>query len=212
MLVFVVDEHAIYRQGVAACLASVVEITEVVQGERPEAALSHPRFRQAAVTIVDPWPFGGPSLIRRLTEAGPGSVVACSAHREPDEVLEIVRAGATGYLWKETLTPDALASGASAAAKGTSVLAPELLGDFMHGIARVSRDLLEPRGLSLSLLNERERQILSCVAEGLPTREVAGRLHFSERTVKNVLHDVVIKLNARTRSQAVAQAVRQGLI
>jgi DNA-binding NarL/FixJ family response regulator len=66
--------------------------------------------------------------------------------------------------------------------------------------------------MSLSLLTTREQQVLASVAEGLPTREVARRLHYSERTVKNVLHDVVTKLGARSRSQAVAEAVRQGLI
>ncbi len=54
--------------------------------------------------------------------------------------------------------------------------------------------------------------MLSLIAEGHPTREVAERLCYSERTVKNVLHDVVTKLNARSRSQAVAHAVREGLI
>ncbi len=139
-------------------------------------------------------------------------MIACSARRDPDEVLAIIQAGAIGYLCKDTLTPDALGSAAVAAAQGAGVLAPELLNDFMQGLTRVSRDLLEPNGLSLSLLSAREQQVLSLVAEGQSTREVATRLHYSERTVKNVLHDVVTKLNARTRSQAVAEAVRQGLI
>jgi DNA-binding NarL/FixJ family response regulator len=61
-------------------------------------------------------------------------------------------------------------------------------------------------------LNERERRVLRLVADGHQTREVAAELCYSERTIKNVLHDVVIKMNVRTRSQAVAQAVRQGMI
>jgi DNA-binding NarL/FixJ family response regulator len=72
--------------------------------------------------------------------------------------------------------------------------------------------VLEPRGLSLTRLNAREQQVLRLVAEGLPIREVAVQLRYSERTIKNVIHDVVTKLNVRTRSQAVAQAVREGLI
>ena len=59
---------------------------------------------------------------------------------------------------------------------------------------------------------EREQQVLALIAQGHPTREVALELSYSERTVKNVLHDVVTKLNARSRSQAVAHAVREGLI
>ena len=72
--------------------------------------------------------------------------------------------------------------------------------------------MLEPRGLSLSWLTTRERQVLRLVADGHPTREVAMQLCYSERTIKNVIHDIVTKLNARTRSQAVAEAVRAGLI
>jgi DNA-binding NarL/FixJ family response regulator len=212
MLIFLLDSHGVYRRGVAACLAEFEEVSEVVEAASPEAAFEQGNLAEADVTIVDPHPFGGPALIRRLVDATTGRVIACSVRRDPAEVLEMIQAGAVGYLWKETLTPEALAAGAFAAARGSGVLAPELLSDFMQGLTRVSRDLLEPRGLSLSLLSAREQQVLSCVAEGLATREVAGRLHYSERTVKNILHDVVVKLHARTRSQAVAEAVRQGLI
>lgn len=212
MVIFVLDSHGVYRRGVAACLSELDEVTAVIQAELPESVLADPSFPGAAVTIVDPWPFGGAPVVRRLADATNGRVVVCSVHRDASEVLELIQAGAIGYLWKDTLTPEALAAGTFAAANGSGVLAPELLSDFMQGLARVSRDLLEPHGMSLSLLTSREQQVLASVAEGLPTREVARRLHYSERTVKNVLHDVVTKLGARSRSQAVAEAVRQGLI
>ena len=61
-------------------------------------------------------------------------------------------------------------------------------------------------------MTEREHDVLALIAQGEPTREVALRLCYSERTVKNVLHDATVKLGARTRSHAVAQAVRNGLI
>jgi DNA-binding NarL/FixJ family response regulator len=212
MLVFVLDPHGVYRRGLAACLAEVAAVTQVSEAATPEEAFAAPELPHADVIMVDPHRFGGSRLIRRLVDDTAARVVACSARRDPDEVLSIIQAGAIGYLCKDTLTPDALGSAAVAAARGAGVLAPELLGEFMQGLTRVSRDLLEPNGLSLSLLSTREQQVLSLVAEGQSTREVAIRLHYSERTVKNVLHDVVTKLNARTRSQAVAEAVRQGLI
>ncbi len=212
MLVFVLDPHGVYRRGVAACLAEVAEVSEVGEAATPEEAFAAPGLSHADVIVVDPHRFGGSSLVRRLVDDTCARVVVCSAQRDPDEVLAIIQAGAIGYLCKETLTPDALGSAALAAAQGAGVLAPELLGEFMQGLSRVSRELLEPNGLSLSRLSTREQQVLSLVAEGHSTREVASGLHYSERTVKNVLHDVVTKLNARTRSQAVAEAVRQGLI
>jgi DNA-binding NarL/FixJ family response regulator len=213
MLVFVLDPHGVYRRGVAACLAEVAEIGAVHEAATPEEAFADPELLHAAdVVMVDPHRFGGCTLVRRLVDATGARVIVCSSQRDPDEVLAIIQAGAIGYLCKDTLTPDALASAAVAAAQGAGVLAPELLSEFMHGLSRVSRELLEPNGLSLSRLSEREQQVLSLVADGQSTREVASGLHYSERTVKNVLHDVVTKLNARTRSHAVAEAVRQGLI
>jgi DNA-binding NarL/FixJ family response regulator len=131
--------------------------------------------------------------------------------RETD-VLAGVQAGAIGYLAKGRLTPQMLAAAVNATANGGGVVAPELLAPLLHGIARVAREQLEPRGLSLSLLTKREQRVLQLLAEGQSTHEVAVTLSYSERTVKNILHDVVIKFNARTRSQAVAHAVRAGLI
>jgi DNA-binding NarL/FixJ family response regulator len=61
-------------------------------------------------------------------------------------------------------------------------------------------------------LSSREQRVLELVADGLPTREIGEELHYSERTVKKVLGDVVVKLGARSRSQAIARAVRQGII
>jgi DNA-binding NarL/FixJ family response regulator len=85
------------------------------------------------------------------------------------------------------------------------VVTSELLRDVLDGLASGGKPVA-------AQLTDREQQVLSLIAEGHPTREVAEQLCYSERTVKNVLHDVVTKLNVRSRSQAVAHAVREGLI
>ena len=85
-------------------------------------------------------------------------------------------------------------------------LAPDLLDRLLRGLAAT------PAPAAPGPLTDREQRVLTLIAAGHPTREVAQELCYSERTVKNVLHDVVIKLNARSRSQAVAHAVREGLI
>ena len=130
----------------------------------------------------------------------------------PEGAARPVAAGAVGYLWKETLTRDGLVASLRTAATGSGVLAPDLLGDLLLTNARASNELLESRSLSLSPLTMREQEVLRLVADGHPTREVAKRLSYSERSVKNVIHDVVTKFNARSRSQAVVAAVREGLI
>jgi DNA-binding NarL/FixJ family response regulator len=86
------------------------------------------------------------------------------------------------------------------------VCSSEMLGNLLRGLSP------EPARSVAGPLTDREQQVLALIAAGHPTREVAQQLSYSERTVKNVLHDVVTKLNARSRSQAVAFAVREGLI
>jgi DNA-binding NarL/FixJ family response regulator len=79
-------------------------------------------------------------------------------------------------------------------------------------MSQLTRNLLTPRGLSFAGLTVRERDVLQLVADGLSTREVATHLAYSERTIKNVIQDLTIRLNVRNRTQAVAYAVRNGWI
>jgi DNA-binding NarL/FixJ family response regulator len=210
--ILLLDPHSIYRGGLAACLAAMEEVDAVTEAGTVGEALQNGAIGDADVVIVDHDLPGGHEFIRKVRETSSARVIACSSRYDEHEVLAVTQAGAVGYLCKDTLTPDALVSGVRAAANGAGVMAPEVLGNLLRGISRVSREVLEPRGLSLSRLTAREQEVLRLVAEGHPTREVARRLCYSERTIKNVIHDVVTKLNARTRSQAVAEAVRAGLI
>ena len=209
---FILDPHSIYRSGLAAALSAVDEVDGVAEAGTVDDAWKHPDLPASDVVIVDHDLAGGMEFIRKVRETTGARVLVCSSKSEEHEVLAVTQAGAVGYLCKETLTPDTLIAGVRAAASGAGVMTPEVLGSLLRGISRVSREVLEPRGLSLSRLTAREQQVLRLVAEGHPTREVARRLCYSERTIKNVIHDVVTKLNARTRSQAVAEAVREGLI
>jgi DNA-binding NarL/FixJ family response regulator len=102
---------------------------------------------------------------------------------------------------RDTLTPEMLVLGVRAARAGGQTTVATLPGS--------PPAIAEPRPPELS---DREQEVLTLVADGLPTREIALQLCYSERTVKKVLGDVVMKLGARSRSQAIARAVRQGII
>ena len=212
MDVFVIDQHYIYRRGLVACLAAIDDVASVGDADGVAAAWQDPALECADVVLVDYDVEDLHTFIRSLREQTEGNVLVCSSRCDEQELFASVQAGALGYLWKETLTPETLATSLRTAAIGAGVLAPELLGALLRTITRVSRELLEPSGMSLSPLTVREKQVLRLVADGHPTREVARLLSYSERTVKNVMHDVIIKFNARSRSQAVAAAVREGLI
>jgi DNA-binding NarL/FixJ family response regulator len=210
--VFILDAHSIYRHGLASCLSAMDEVDSVGEAAGVREAWSNRELPEADVVLVDPEVNGGSDFIREVREKTGAAVVVCSSRTDEHDVLAAVQAGAVGYLCKDTLTPETLETGVRGASNGAGVMTPEVLGNLLRGISRVSREVLEPRGLSLSSLTAREQEVLRLVAAGHPTREVAQKLCYSERTIKNVIHDVVTKLNARTRSQAVAQAVREGLI
>jgi DNA-binding NarL/FixJ family response regulator len=210
--VFVLDSHAIYRRGVSACLLGVSGIREVGEAGTVSEAWQDAALREADVVIVEPEVPGGLEFIPQVREATGTHVIACSARRGESDVVAAVSAGAVGYLCKDTLTPEGLAAAVRAAHSGAGVMTPELLGTLLRSIHRTAEEVLAPRGLSLARLTAREEQVLRLLADGHPIREVAETLRYSERTIKSVIHDVVTKLNVRTRSQAVAQAVREGLI
>ena len=206
MKLFVVDSHTIYRRGLAACLDGLPEVESVGHAESVRAAWEDKALFEADLIILDHAMNGGSDFIGAVAEAAGAPVVVCSSLCSDDAVLAALQAGAVGVLRKETLTTDSLANAVRAAANGTGVVTSELLRELLDGISHEDGKHVGPR------LSDREQQVLSLIAEGHPTREVAQQLCYSERTVKNVLHDVVTKLNARSPSQAVAHAVREGLI
>jgi DNA-binding NarL/FixJ family response regulator len=207
--VFVVDSHAIYRRGLVASLELLDRVESVDQADDVRGAQEHAALAQADVLIVDPSISGGAAF---LVEVGEGlHVIVCTSDCDDESVISAVEAGAVGYLRKDTLTQDLLQAAIQAAEGGAAVVAPHVLGAMLRGVPAEAENggtsrFPQPR------LSEREQRVLALIAEGHPTREVAQQLCYSERTVKNVLHDVVTKLNVRSRSQAVAHAVRDGLI
>jgi DNA-binding NarL/FixJ family response regulator len=206
--VFVVDSHAIYRRGLVASLELLEQVESVEQADCVHAAREHAALADADVVIVDPSISGGAAFVADVGVAR--HVIACTSDCDDLSVIGAVEAGVTGYLRKETLTQDLLHAAVQAAEGGAAVLAPDVLGTMLRG-ALVEGDAATQRRPG-PRLTDREQRVLALIADGHATREVARQLCYSERTVKNVLHDVVTKLNARSRSQAVAHAVRGGLI
>ena len=207
MKLFVVDPHTIYRRGLAVCLEGLDEVRSVGHAGSVREAWEQQALFDSDLVLVDHAMNGGADFLGAVGEATGASVVVCSSLCSEDAVLAALQAGAVGVLRKETLTTESLASAVRAAANGTGVVTSELLRDLLDGLSP-DGDGKPPA----ARLTDREQQVLSLIAEGHPTREVAQQLCYSERTVKNVLHDVVTKLGARSRSQAVAHAVREGLI
>src|SRR5215472_5079622 len=139
-------------------------------------------------------------------------VVVVAARLDDGGLLAAAEAGASGVLRRAQASPQSLLACIRSAAAGEGSLPPDLLGRLLGQVGRLQRQVLAPRGLTFSGLTEREVRVLRLLAEGFDTAEVGRQLFLSERTVKNVVHDVTSRLNLRNRTHAVAYALRQGLI
>jgi DNA-binding NarL/FixJ family response regulator len=151
-------------------------------------------------------------LVRSTHLRGCRRVVIVATDLDETGVLLATGAGASGMLRRADATPERLVATISAAAAGDGALPPDLLGRLLEQVGRLQRQVLAPRGLTISGLTEREVRVLRLLADGCDTSEIAGELAYSERTVKNVIHDITSRLHLRNRSHAVAYALRQGLI
>ncbi|MGH3753844.1 MAG: LuxR C-terminal-related transcriptional regulator [Pseudonocardiaceae bacterium] len=192
----------ISQAGIASQLRFRSEIRVVGNGE-PAAV---------AVVVVDRMDEQAVQEIRSVKRHGCSRVVAVASHVEGNDLLVSVEAGCCGLLRRVEAQPERLVSAVLAAAAGDGTLAPDLLGRLLEQVGRLQRDTLAPRGLTAAGLTHREIQVLRMISEGQATSEIAQQLCYSERTVKNILHDVTTRLQLRNRSHAVAYAVREGLI
>jgi DNA-binding NarL/FixJ family response regulator len=144
----------------------------------------------------------GVSAIRALAEQGSRArVLVLTTYDTDSDVLPAIKAGATGYLLKDT-PRDELFRAVSAAHRGESVLSPAVARRLMGSVRSPAK---EP-------LSQRELEVLTLIAQGCSNRETAGRLFISEATVKTHLLHAYAKLGVRDRAAAVAAAFERGLL
>jgi DNA-binding NarL/FixJ family response regulator len=208
--VFVIESHPIFRCGLVHCLNALPGVQMVSDAASVDDARASAAFEQADLVLIDNGLPGAPGLLREIAQRDDTHAIVVVTGTNGD-VVDAAQAGAIGFLSKDSLTPAVLAGAVQAAASGTSVIAPDLLAALVQPHTNGHVHGPETNGVGRTL-TVREQRVLRLLAEGHPTREVAERLSYSERTVKSVLHDAITTLGARTRSQAVARAVRDGLI
>jgi DNA-binding NarL/FixJ family response regulator len=211
----IADDHAMFRRGIASCLGSDDDFLVVGEAEDGDTAIRLGVSERPALAIIDAHLADGDGLrvINALREASPETrAVVCAATPDTLELYRAIEAGAVGYLLKAEMRVETLAASLRAVALGDGLIPPSMLGELVEHIGRMSREVWSPRGMGLTGLSPREVEILRLAAEGDDTREIALKLSYSERTVKNAIHDVVIKLGLRNRTHAVAYALRKNLI
>ena len=182
---------------------------------RPEVKILTESEREAAdvtVVIVDRVDERAMRMLKCYQRTSETHLVLVAGELGDGDVVAAAEAGVVGLLRRHEATADRLVRAITAASCDEGTVPADLLGQLLGQVGALQRGVLAPRGLAFNGLATREIEVLRLVAEGCDTGEIAGRLSYSERTVKNVLHDVTTRLQLRNRSHAVAFAMRQGLI
>ncbi|ANN15950.1 helix-turn-helix transcriptional regulator [Amycolatopsis orientalis] len=129
-----------------------------------------------------------------------------------NDVLSAVECRVVAVLPQPRTSGDRLVEAIVTAGSGRGLLPPDLLGHLLDSVRRLQHDVLSPRGLSSAGLTSREVDVLRLMADGWDTGEIAEKLCYSERTVKNVIYELTSRLNLRNRPHAVAYAMQAGII
>ena len=151
-------------------------------------------------------------IVRATQRNGCPRVVLIAGRLDDTSVFTALEAGVCGMLRREEVTTDHLVRAVEAAASGHGSMPPDVLGRVLDQVGRLQRQVLSPRGLTMSPLRKREIDVLRLLADGADTAEIARELAYSERTIKSIIHDVTVRLGLKNRTHAVAYAVREGLI
>ena len=204
--VMLVDDHEMVRNGLGTFLLVHDDLELAGEaGDGQEALAVFERVRPDVILMDLKMPrMDGVEAIRALTKRDPDArVIALTSFKEEALVQEALDAGALGYLLKD-IGADELAEAIRAAHRGEPTLASEAAWMLFKASRRTSRPEDD--------LTDREREVLSLIAEGATNPEIADRLFISPSTVKTHVSSILSKLGAATRTEAATLAVREGWV
>ena len=210
----IVDDHQLVRWGIRTFLATQSDISVLGEAASGEEALQLAAELQPQVVFMDlrmPG-MGGVEAIRQIHQRWPEmAVVVLTTYNEDDLMIRGLRAGACGYLLKDT-NRETLFNAIRTAARGETLLQPEIMTRLLSHTVRDSSQPLSTSSRGGLELTEREREVLTRVARGERSKEIAARLGITERTVKAHLASIYTKLDVDSRASAVAVAIERGIL
>lgn len=205
------DDHKLFREGLRRILELTKEFEVVAEAATGVQALRCLESCRPDVVLMDiNMPeLNGVEATRLIKETYPEvKILVLSIHDDREYLLEVLKAGATGYLLKD-VEPDTLLEAIREVARGGSIVDPSLTSKLIKELHRLSNQALAPVE---SPLTEREGEILSLMARGLSNGEIAKKIYISEKTVKNHVTSILRKLEVSDRTQAVIEGVKKGLV
>lgn len=212
MRVLLADDHALFRAGIASLLEAWGMET-VGQAANGLEALAQARALRPDLVLMDIGmaPCNGLEATRLIKAELPETrIVIVTVSDDDDDLFEAVKSGAEGYLLKD-ISEEELGRTLTGIATGEPALSPGLAAKILDEFARLARDDAAKEA-EADGLTPREREVLELVVTGATNRETAAALYISENTVSFHMKHILAKLHLKNRAQAVAYAIRSGLV
>ncbi len=205
--VLLIDDHDVVRRGLSAFLSTYSEIAVVGEASSGAEGIELASRLLPDVVLMDLLmpAMDGIEATRRIRAAVPSAqVIVLTSYSEDERIFPAIKAGALSYLLKD-VKPDELVRAIKAARRGEATLHPSVA-------ARLMRELTAARSSPLDELTEREREVLTYIAQGMSNTEIAAQLNIGERTVKTHVTNILSKLHLQDRTQAALLALRERLV
>jgi len=212
--ILVADDHVVVRQGIRHVLESDADLTVIAEAENGSDTLAQAERAYPDVVLLDLTMPGatGLDVVRRLRARLPDTkVLILSVHDNREYVLESVRAGAHGYLRKDS-SPGEIRQAIRAVHAGDSFFSPPVARHLTDALQETPRQPVEDAADDVSTLTAREREVLVRIARGLTNRETAGELGISVRTVEAHRDNLMRKLRIHTVAGLTRLAMARGLL
>jgi len=204
----ITDDHSIVRKGIKALVATEKDMQVVGEAENGTDAVAKAASLRPDVVLMDlVMPeMDGIEATRRITEEQPGTkILVLTSFAADDKVFPAVKAGALGYLLKDS-TPDQLLEAIRQVYRGEPSLEPSIARKVLQELSTPNqgKQTTEP-------LTERELDVLRLIAQGMSNKEIASRIFVAEWTVRSHVSNILSKLHLASRTQAALYALRSGL-
>ena len=205
--VMLVDDHEVVRQGLRALLEAEEDIKVVAEADNGVSAVSLASAHDPDVVVMDVrMPDGsGVEACRAIRDAQPGvQVIMLTSFSDDEALFNSIMAGAAGFVLKQIRGRD-LIEAVRTVAGGKSLLDPDVTKRVLERLRKAKFDEKDPK---LSRLSPQEERILDMVGDGLTNREIAERIHLSDKTVKNYVSTILQKLEVARRAEAASYVAR----
>lgn len=210
ILVLVIEDNRLVRDGLKTVLDAQPDFKVVAAAEGANAGMLHVREAKPHIVLVDAALGNGDSrlLVENVRKTAPEcKVIVMDLLPVQEDVIEFIRAGASGFIMKDATIEDFVRTIRSVA-EGTDVVPASLTGTLLSHIADQAVLRRTPGVMQAVRMTKREREVTDLIAEGLSNKEIAQRLNIATYTVKSHVHNILEKLTLHTRLQIAAHAHR----